>query len=56
MGEIVFHRVKGVYTSKFKTKKGAIRFAKKKYPTKEIGIPFRWGNGWEVYVRNIRRK
>lgn len=46
-----------VYNTSFKTKEGAIRRAKqlikekqKKNQFWDIGKPFRWGKGWNIYI------
>jgi len=57
MAKIVYRKLKKgkkyVYDSSFKTKKGALREAKKqatKYKSYDAGTPFRWGKGWNVYL------
>lgn len=48
---LVNRRLKnGVYTASFDTSEQAKRYAKKKYPGKDIGTPFKWGWGWNIYV------
>ena len=47
---LVFHKVNGVYTASFDSAAQAIRYAKKKYPNKDIGTPFRWGSGYNIFV------
>lgn len=50
MAQLVFHKVRKVWTSSFNTSLGAKRYAKQKYPHMDVGTPFRWGRGWQVYV------
>ena len=57
MGKYVFHKVRGVWTPRFKTRAGAVRVAKRKYPRHEVYEPYNLGGGrgWHVRVSDRPR-